>query len=210
MQATRFFRSAAGVFQGGGCRAAAFVGAFQESIRRGVSFTEVAGTSAGSIVAALVGAGATPEDLGNAIGELDFKAFLRPTEIQTKRGMVGSIVERFHPNLARLFYDQGFYSSSQIVDWTNAQLNKLLPGVSHPVTFESLPTPTYIVSTDLVRTEPKIWSQKTTPHELVAKAVQSSCAIPIFFQPVEQRYVDGGVLSNLPTDLLPLNAPSFG
>ena len=50
METTSFFKSSAGVFQGGGCRAAAFVGGYSEAIRRGVSFAEVAGTSAGSIV----------------------------------------------------------------------------------------------------------------------------------------------------------------
>jgi hypothetical protein len=34
--------------------------------------------------------------------------------------------------------------------------------------------------------------------ELVAHAVQASCAIPLFFQPIERRFVDGGLLSNLP------------
>jgi predicted acylesterase/phospholipase RssA len=55
---TRFFRTCVGVFQGGGCRGAALAGAYQEAVARGVTFAEVAGTSAGSIVAALIGAGA--------------------------------------------------------------------------------------------------------------------------------------------------------
>jgi len=73
-----------------------------------------------------------------------------------------------------------------------------LPNEKHPITFGSLPFPTYIVSTDLARAEAKIWSQKTTPNDLVADAVHASCAIPIFFQPINKRHVDGGLLSNLP------------
>ena len=42
---------------------AAYVGAIQAAAERGVGFTEVAGTSAGSIVAALLGAGAKPAQL---------------------------------------------------------------------------------------------------------------------------------------------------
>ena len=91
MKTTSFFRSSAGVFQGGGCRAAAFVGAYEEAIRRGVSFTEVAGTSAGSIMAALIGAGASPNDTKVAVGQLDFLSFLRATTRQTKRGIFGTI-----------------------------------------------------------------------------------------------------------------------
>jgi len=87
MDTTSFFKSSAGVFQGGGCRAAAFVGAYSEAIRRGVSFAEVAGTSAGSMVAALIGAGANPDDLRAAIGQLDFNSFLRPTLPSGRRGL---------------------------------------------------------------------------------------------------------------------------
>jgi len=199
MDTTSFFKSSAGVFQGGGCRAAAFVGAFDEAIRRGVSFTEVAGTSAGSIVAALVGAGASPGDLRTAIDNLDFNAFLRPSSQNKRRGLLGRAITWAHPQFAALLYDQGFYSSSHIVDWINQNLNKLLPHLPHPISFRSLPIPTYIISTDLTRAEAKVWSQTTSPNELVANAVQASCAIPIFFQPVEKRFVDGGLLSNLPT-----------
>lgn len=37
-QATKHFKNCLGVFQGGGCKALAFVGAFKEAIARGVFF----------------------------------------------------------------------------------------------------------------------------------------------------------------------------
>ena len=55
---TRFYSDCIGVFQGGGCRAAAFAGAYDAAFKLGVRFSEVAGTSAGAIVAALLAAGA--------------------------------------------------------------------------------------------------------------------------------------------------------
>ena len=42
----------------------------------------------------------------------------------------------------------------------------------------------------------------------VAKAVQCSCTFPFVFRPVDDRYVDGGVLSNLPTIVFPERAVS--
>src|SRR5579863_2214828 len=54
---TRCFSSCVAAFQGGGCRAAVLVGALDEALSRGVNFVEIAGPSAGSIVAALMGAG---------------------------------------------------------------------------------------------------------------------------------------------------------
>jgi hypothetical protein len=77
-------------------------------------------------------------------------------------------------------------------------LSELLPEEHRPISFRSLPFPTYVVSTDLARSEAKMWSQETTPDELVSDAVRASCSIPIYFQPVNRRYLDGGLLSNLP------------
>jgi predicted acylesterase/phospholipase RssA len=199
MPKTSFFKSCVGVFQGGGCRAAAFVGAYDEAVSSGVSFTEVSGTSAGSIVAALIGAGATPKELNHTIKTLDFRSFVGSPDRTAPRGFTGRIFGLKFPEYANLFYDQGFHSISSLRAWIEAELCKLLPNEKSPITFSSLTFPTYIVSTDLNRSEAKVWSQITTPNELVSDAVYASCAIPIFFQPVDRRHVDGGVLSNLPT-----------
>jgi predicted acylesterase/phospholipase RssA len=181
MAKTSFFKSCLGVFQGGGCRAAAFVGAYEEAVRSGVSFTEVAGTSAGSIVASLIGAGAAPTDLRGVIAEINFQSFVATPDRRTTRDFWGRILQIKYPQIADLLYDQGFYSSSEIKRWIDEQLARVLPNEKHPIAFCSLPFPTYIVSTDLSRSEAKIWSQETTPNDLVADAVQASCAIPIFF-----------------------------
>lgn len=52
---------------------------------------------------------------------------------------------------------------------------------------------------DLEKHSIKVWNKGNTPSESVAKAVCCSCCIPVFFQPVDNKYVDGGVLSNLPS-----------
>lgn len=175
------------------------MGAYEQAVASGASFTEVAGTSAGSIVAALIGAGASPKQLRDTITTLDFKSFTAAPERKDDRGIAGRVLQMKYPQIADLIFDQGFHSSAQIKTWVEDQLARLLPDEKHPVSFRSLPFPTYIVSTDLIRSQAKVWSQSTTPDELVSEAVQASCAIPIFFQPVSGRYVDGGVLSNLPT-----------
>jgi predicted acylesterase/phospholipase RssA len=88
MDKTFHFKSCLGVFQGGGCRAAAFAGAYEEAARRGVSFSEVAGTSAGSIVAALIGARATPAFIRDKLSKLDFNTFLKEPERTAKRAFL--------------------------------------------------------------------------------------------------------------------------
>jgi hypothetical protein len=91
------------------------------------------------------------------------------------------------------------HSSEAIEDWMEGQLAKLLPHAKGPVKFSDLPISTWIVATDLRRRQAQVWSKRVTGDAEVARAVRASCSIPGFFQPVDGRYVDGGVLSNLPT-----------
>jgi predicted acylesterase/phospholipase RssA len=79
-ETTRFYSDCIGVFQGGGCCAAAFAGAYEEAYQRGVRFNQLAGTSAGSIAAALIAAGANPKYVLEKLGGLDFNIFLKPPE----------------------------------------------------------------------------------------------------------------------------------
>ncbi|MCZ6651944.1 MAG: patatin-like phospholipase family protein [Planctomycetota bacterium] len=182
---TRFFSTCLGVFQGGGCRAAAFAGAYAKAKELNVTFVEVAGTSAGSIVAALIAAGATPEYLKDKLRELDFRNLLKRTT-------------RVPFRYAGLVLHLGIYDSTPIEEWVGGVLKECLK-TAKPVTFADLRIPTTVVAADLITKQPKIWDCDTTPTDEVAHAVRCSCTIPFFFAPVENRYVDGGVLSNLPS-----------
>lgn len=198
---TRFFQNCLGVFQGGGCRAAAYVGAYKEATARGVSFSEVVGTSAGAIVASLIGAGATADGLEKIIHRLNFKDLVRPPQplpsVNSSLPFFFSIppLNKLKPIISGL----GIHSSSEIQSWLEKELLNLLPGATSPVKFKHLKIPTTVVATDILTQKIKIWSTTNTPDDDVAYAVRTSCSIPIFFQPVDIRYVDGGVLSNLPS-----------
>jgi predicted acylesterase/phospholipase RssA len=201
---TRFFQTCLGVFQGGGCRGAAFAGALAESEVRGVNFAGVAGTSAGSIVAALLGARATAAFIHTTLSRLDFLSLLRVPEKVTSD--VSGLVTHTCLRVARYVLKEaatvweyhGLHSSHGIEDWVNQQLHDLLPTVRGRVRFRDLPVPTYVVATDIISNDVKVWSSFATPDDEVAFAVRCSCSIPAFFQPVMGRYIDGGVLSNLP------------
>ena len=199
---TRFFRTCVGVFQGGGCRGAALAGAYQEATARGVTFAEVAGTSAGSIVAALIGAGATPEHVSNVLVNLSFTSLLTPPEALCNRPLFAHLLS-WLPGLGLaldLYYDRGLYSAKGIETWVEDRLRELLPRASRPaVTFEDLIIPTSIIVTDTLAQKVEVRKQGTHDKASVAQAVRASCSIPLFFQPLDNRYVDGGVLSNLPS-----------
>lgn len=202
---TRFFQACRGVFEGGGTRGAAHVGAYQKAIQCGVHFSEVAGTSAGSIIAALVGAGASPEYLLQTVAHLKFSELLAEPEERIhspwKVRAAGQFLRGKYRLLGKIARKGSAYSSSQIQVQVDNWLAELLPDAERPVKFKDLPLPTWIVATDLSGRRAKVWSSKDTPDESVALAVRCSCSIPLFFEPVEagtDLYVDGGMLSNLP------------
>lgn len=203
---TVFFTSCRGVFAGGGCRAAAHVGAFEAAVEAGINFSEVAGTSAGSIIAAFVGAGASPEFLRRHCGKLAFSNLLcKPTGTSVEPGLLGRVLKAI-PFLSRSLIGRiamygGAYSSTSIEEWVDERISELLPNAPRPVKFNAMLLPTTIVATDLAGGRPKVWSTTTTPDDSVALAVRCSCSIPLFFEPVgigNNRFVDGGLLSNLP------------
>jgi predicted acylesterase/phospholipase RssA len=208
---TKYFQNCLGVFQGGGCKGSAYVGAYEEAFRRGVGFSELVGSSAGSITAVLIGAGATPEQLKEIIGRLNFKEFLKPAikptevgsskfiQLATSKWVKWVITNRFVRENLIVLSHLGKYNSSYIRDWIEIELRKLLGKDYGPVKFRDLRIPSTVIVTDLRRRGVRIYGTNYTPEEDVSFAVQASCNIPIFFQPVNMRYVDGGLLSNLPT-----------
>ncbi|MBD5247194.1 MAG: patatin-like phospholipase family protein [Barnesiella sp.] len=65
---------------------------------------------------------------------------------------------------------------------------------------EDLPIPVHIGVTDLDNGKPEVFTKGD-----IVEAVAASCSIPIIFRPVEidgVRYVDGGVLRNMPSWVL--------
>ena len=205
---TRFYSDCIGVFQGGGCRAASFAGAYAAAYEHGVRFIEVAGTSAGSIVAALIAAGGSPDYVLEQLQSLDFRQFLckpsrstfsQSSSMHALAQRVGSMIPGLKTIIQTARYG-GLYSSEKVEEWVEARLRELT-GKNGLVEFQDLTTPLHVVAGDLSAMRARVWSTVETPRRSVAHAVRASCSIPLFFQPVEEGsglLVDGGILSNLP------------
>jgi predicted acylesterase/phospholipase RssA len=203
---TKFFQNCLGVFQGGGCRGAAYAGAYKKSIELGISFSEIVGTSAGSIIAVFIGAGASPTEIDKIIEELDFNDLL--IDPQKKDFFQKHGIKKF---LSKFLLDQeiklaikileylGLHSSKKIEQWIEGNLQKILAISNRPVLFKDLIIPTIVTATDIQKSAIQIWGTEQTPDFSVSKAVRASCSIPFIFQPVDNKYVDGGLLSNLPS-----------
>ena len=183
------------------------MGALQHAAKRGVNFSGVAGTSAGSIIAAFLAAGATADQIGSVLEQLDFREFLKPPDLVVSnvsflQKTIGTIGNFFYPGVSSILENYGLYSSRQIEDWLDRELKQLLPqvaGKKEKVKFKDFNKPLWIVAADIVTQNVKIWSKDQNPNDSVAYAVRCSCSIPGFFQAVDRHYVDGGLLSNLPS-----------
>ncbi|GIP35313.1 patatin-like phospholipase family protein [Paenibacillus sp. J2TS4] len=196
------------VFEGGGVKAIGLAGAVSEAQKRGVTFDKTAGTSSGSIVAALLAAGYTGEEMKQIILSTPFTKFL-------KKGWLHQI--RWIGPAVRLFVKKGLYAGEELEYWIYKLL--LAKGIR---TFADLPyNRLKIIASDislgkLLVLPDDISRYGIDPHKLtVAKAIRMSTSIPYFFDPViiRKKYprkkkekftdqlvyvVDGGLLSNFP------------
>src|SRR5262245_28418612 len=179
-----------GVFEGGGVRGTALVGAVAAAEKKGIGFRAVAGTSAGAIVASLIAAGYKAEEMRALLTETDFKKFMDPVSRVP--------LLRRYAAWRRL----GLYKGNEFHRWIAERISIKLTKRRHDSpTFEQLPIPLTVIAADIVRQQVKVFSRRWTPKIVVADAVRMSMSIPLFFCPMrfgEEVIVDGGVLSNFP------------
>ncbi|QQK75909.1 patatin-like phospholipase family protein [Salicibibacter cibarius] len=189
-----------GVFAGGGVKGFAFIGALEELEKRNYRFKRVAGTSAGALVASLIMAGYTSEELNDMMEELNPQTLLDPTPWT-----------QHFPLLLKwlgVYWGLGLYKGNRLEEWVGEKL--AAKGIR---TFNDLPSKSLrIVASDLTRGQLLVLPDDLHVYGIIpetfpiARAVRMSCSLPYFFQPVKlfdkngetAIIVDGGILSNFP------------
>ncbi|MDQ3317374.1 MAG: patatin-like phospholipase family protein, partial [Actinomycetota bacterium] len=208
------------VFEGGGVKGIALVGAYSVLEERGYEPQNMAGASAGAIVAALIAAGYGAEELKGIIANLDYDQFKdEAIEDRFPMGKTLSILkdlgiyegEAFEGWMRRLLEDRGVRTFGDLVRRDDVELKYRykLQVIASDVTERRLLV--------LPRDAPSLGI--TRPDDLdVARAVRMSMSIPIFFEPVrftnkqtneEHLIVDGGMLSNFPVWLFDAEEPQW-
>jgi len=215
------------VFEGGGVKGIGLVGAVAVAEERGYQWVNIAGTSAGAIVAALLAAGYSAAEMKQIIAELDYNNFKDASPLD-RVPIAGS--------LASLIFEKGIYEGKFFESWIRELLRK-----KNVVTFNDLILPEYkndeqhryklrVIASDISRGRLLVLPQDIAdfgvrPEALnVAAAVRMSMSIPFFYEPVKLRnmktnqvsyIVDGGILSNFPVWLFDNDGevpewPTFG
>lgn len=177
------------VFEGGGVRGLAYIGALQAVEDAGIrpNVTAVAGTSAGAITAALVAAGYTSKELHDTLLDMNLRMF-------QDGGLTGPV---------RVVRDYGFFRGDAFLQWMR---DRIAEKTGDPrATFSDVHAATGIdlrvVVTNLSLHSAQQLSHETVPDMEVALGVRMSMSIPLFFAAVRDGgsvYVDGGAVWNYP------------
>jgi NTE family protein len=216
------------VFEGGGVKGIGLVGALKPFEDNGYSWKSISGTSAGSIVAALVAVNYSAEEIKKLMLQLDYK------KIADKNAFNIPIFS----STRNLLFKKGVFKGDYLKDWIDEALcSKLKFTNKRKVTFGNLiiegengvllnnnkykrKYKLHIIATDISNGKMLILPEDIAeygicPDDLeVSSAIRMSISIPYFFQPVnlnnikdnkKSLIVDGGVLSNYPVWLFDVN-----
>jgi NTE family protein len=214
------------VFEGGGVKGIGLVGALSVLEEREFVAQNLAGTSAGSIVATLLAAGYSAAELHDVILALDFRRF-EDRRWEDRVPLVGTPLS--------ILKDQGIFEGQAFYDWISGLL-----AAKGKRTFRDLVHPDF-AEDERYRYRVNVIASDLTAHRLlvlphdarafgiapddldIALAVRMSMSIPFFFEPVrlvdpltgtEHLIADGGVLSNFPVWIFDSDGepawPTFG
>ncbi len=213
------------VFEGGGVRGIGLVGALEVVEQAGYSMQNVAGTSAGAIVAALIAAGYDSVRLKQAIWDIDFRRITDSNPIG-RIPVLGPI--------ANLLGQLGIYQGDYFLQLLRELIGRKTFGefvIPESANDRQFRYKVQVVASDVSRGRMVVLPGDISGYGMepdaleVALAVRMSMSIPLFFRPVRLKsrtpgegtslIVDGGLLSNFPVELFdpppgPLPHPIWG
>lgn len=207
----KIFSSCKGVFQGGAMKGIAFIGAYEEIKKHGISLVEVSGTSAGAIMAAFIAAGATVDDMRTFLEKVKDEA----ERIKSIHGLWLTLLCKLLkfeslryiivPYACSVYSKKYLLHSSLLENIIDASLRNILK-INRIVTFNDLKIPLTVVASDLKNHTYKEFCTKNDSTMSVAHAVVCSSAFPYFFSMQDGQYVDGCIVSNLPIFTMPVDS----
>jgi len=213
-----------GVFEVGALRA------LDQALGGGVvsSLDSYAGASAGALVATLLAAGLTPQDMDDVIvrGARNRRKLppLRRTSIygmdlsmwavaaaklplSMSRNFLASLMPGDAARPVDAVFDAlgslppGLFTNEPLAEYVDEILQRL----GLPRSFEQFPRELMLTAVNVDTGHRVVFGQRGIRSVPVARAVQASAALPLLFRPVRidgQDFVDGGIERNLPVDVV--------
>jgi NTE family protein len=188
--------------EGGGALGLAHIGVLQWFEDHHIPVDYIAGTSMGGLVAGLCATGKTPQQLANLVNAQNWDIIIggkTPYEDlsyrrrEDQRTFQNPIVVGLKHGLTLPAGLNAGQQISMLID------HETLP-YSQSESFDDLPTRFRCVATELVSGKEEVFSRGS-----LQQALRATMSIPGVFSPVrdgEKIYVDGGLVGNLPTDVV--------
>ncbi|MEI5908496.1 patatin-like phospholipase family protein [Bacillus spongiae] len=188
-----------GVFEGGGVRGIAHVGAVESVELRGYRWNRLAGTSAGAVIAALLACEYSGSEIKDIIDSVDYTQFMKKNWLDSIP-LIGKGIN--------LLIHEGLYDNHYQETW----LEDLLIQKGYRYFSDLKEGQLKIIVSDITNGRMTILPDDLhiygETHDFpIAKAVRMSSTIPFFFYPIKWKtkkfkhpsyMVDGGLLSNFP------------
>lgn len=175
------------LFGGGAIRGTAYVGAIKALEEVGIHPTNIAGSSVGSIVAALMAIGYNSEELKQIFLDVNFDLF---KDFQFGLGPKFALSKgEVFLEWVRELIEKKFYGDNYDKDKNKA------------VTFKDIDKNLIIITTDISSFGCKEFSKFETPDFEIASAIRISCSMPGLMKPVEYNntiLVDGDLQKSMP------------
>lgn len=189
--------------EGGGALGFAHIGVLRWFEEHRIPIDYIAGTSMGGLVGGLYATGKSPQQLEDFVREQDWEEIIAgetPYEDlsfrrkEDQRAFQNSIVLGLRHR--KLSVGSGLNTGHDV----NMLIDRETLAYSNLESFDQLPIPFRCVATDLVSAKEKVFEGGS-----LQTALRATMSIPALFSPVREDdhvYVDGGLLENLPTDVV--------
>ncbi len=175
------------LFGGGAIRGVSYIGAVKAMEELGISPNTLAGSSVGSIIAALLAVGYNADEIKDAFIKVNFELF---KDISLGIGPIFALSKgEVFLEWVRELVEKKFYG------------DKYKKGSNRAVTFRDIDKNLVIITTDLSNFECKEFSKFETPDYEIASAVRISCCMPGLMKPIEYNktlLVDGDLQKSWP------------
>ena len=184
---------------GGGALAMSEIGVLAWFEQHHIPVDVVAGTSMGSILAALYSTGKTPEEMTHIMTEDSVSRIFRIESQYSARNFRRREDSREIPNAITVGLKHGASLRNSLLTDTglNEMLDRQFLAYNDQTDFNTLPIPFRCQATDLNDAKTVTFSRGS-----LQDAVRASASIPGVFRPFEldgHEFVDGAILQNLPT-----------
>lgn len=175
------------LFGGGAIRGVSYIGAIKALEELGISPTTFAGSSVGSIIAAMLAVGYTAEEMKDIFLKVNFDLF---KDISIGLGPIFALSKgEVFLEWVRELIEKKFYG------------DKYKKGLNRAVAFKDIKNNLVVITTNLSNFECKEFSRFETPDYEIASAVRISCCMPGLMKPIEYNktlLVDGDLQKSWP------------